>query len=170
MRNMSQLAPTIEELSQKFPIVGIAPRCVWSACVTVGDREALGRSGEGERFIIPITGGQFWGETGFANFSGSVRAGGADRQLVRADGVKELDALYEMQTHDGAVITIHNRVTIDESKKPDRYVMSSIQVTAPQGPHEWMNRRVFIGTLQGLAPAQNAVLIRGYVVEIGNSN
>jgi hypothetical protein len=48
--------------------------------------------------------------------------------------------------------------------------MSSIQVTAPQGPHEWMNRRVFIGTLQGLAPAQHAVLIRGYVVEIGNSN
>jgi hypothetical protein len=48
-------------------------------------------------------------------YPGTVLAGGADRQLVRADGVKELSALYEMQAHDGAIITIHNWVTIDES-------------------------------------------------------
>jgi Protein of unknown function (DUF3237) len=162
---MSQSVSFTEEISKQYPVVGIASHCVWSAVVEVGDREVLGRSGHGERFMIPIIGGQFWGQTGFKNFYGTVRSGGADRQLIRADGVKELDALYEMQTHDGAIITIHNRVTIDETKKPERYVISSIQVTAPQGSHEWMNRRVFIGTLQGLAPAQKAVLIRGYIVE-----
>jgi Protein of unknown function (DUF3237) len=153
------------KLSEQLPILSIAPRCIWSALVEVGDREVLGLSGHGQRFIIPIIGGQFWGKTGFENFCGKVRSGGADRQLLRADGVKELEALYEMQTDDGSIITIHNRVIIDESKMPDRYVMSTIKVTAPEGPHEWMNRRVFIGTLQPLAPAQHAVLIRGYLVE-----
>jgi hypothetical protein len=154
------------ELAQQFPVIPIAPRCVWSAVVEVGEKEALGLSAHGERFIVPILGGHFWGELGFENFHGTVRAGGADRQLVRADGVKELDALYEMQTHYGAIITIHNKVTIDESLAPDRYVMSVINVAAPQGPHAWLSRRVFLGTLQSLQPARKAVLIRGYLVEI----
>jgi Protein of unknown function (DUF3237) len=153
------------ELAQQFPIVAIEPRCVWSAIVKVSDRESLGLGPDGERFIIPIVGGEFWGAPGFESFHGTVRPGGADRQLVRADGVKKLDALYEMQTHDGVVVTIHNQVTIDESLIPNRYAMSVINVTAPQGPYSWLSRRVFVGTLQGLQPSLKSVLIRGYLVE-----
>ncbi len=148
----------------QIPLLALSTPHVWSAVVDVGEREALGVSSLGERWIIPITGGFFWGHAGYNNFQGVVRAGGADRQLLRPDGVKELSALYEMQTADGAVITIQNNVTIDEERKPARYALSHIAVTAPTGPHSWMNRRIFVGTLQPLRPERNAVLIRGFLL------
>jgi hypothetical protein len=138
---------------------------VWSAVVDIAPAEALGMGPRGERWIVPILGGVFSGEPGFESFSGTVRAGGADRQTLRPDGVKELDALYEMQTRDGAVITVHNQVIIDPRVQPERYALSVIRLTTPQGPHDWMNRRVFVGTLQPLRPQREAVLIRGYLLQ-----
>lgn len=130
----------------------------YEAEVEIGPRESLGKSALGERFIVPILGGQFEGP----RLRGRVLPGGADRQWVRPDGVKELDALYEMQTEDGAVITVHNRVIIDERAQTERYVRSTVQLKAPDGPHEWLNRRVFVGTLQSLQPAKAAVRITVY--------
>jgi hypothetical protein len=138
---------------------------VWTAVVDIAPAEVLGMGSRGERWIVPILGGVFSGEPGFQSFSGMVRAGGADRQTLRPDGVKELDALYEMQTRDGAVITVHNQVIIDPRVQPERYALSVIRLTAPQGPHDWMNRRVFVGTLQPLRPQREAVLIRGYLLQ-----
>ena len=135
-------------------------RWAWEAEVEIGERQALGPSPLGERYIIPILGGQFAGP----RMRGKVLPGGADRQLWRPDGVKELDALYELQVDDGAVITIRNRVLIDESVLPERYARSVVQVTAPAGPHAWLNRRVFVGTLHSLRPARTAVCIRVYEV------
>ena len=40
---------------------------------------------------------------------GTVLPGGADWQLIRHDGVAELDARYTLQTDDGAAIHVHNR-------------------------------------------------------------
>jgi Protein of unknown function (DUF3237) len=140
-----------------------APNCefVYEAIVTIANTESLGQSPLGERHIVPITGGTFLGD----KLRGTVLAGGADRQLIRADGVKELDALYEMRTHDGVVITVHNQVTID-FPKPDaggkRYAFSTVKLTAPQGAYDWLNKRVFVGTVDGLMPAQQAVCIRVY--------
>lgn len=130
----------------------------YEAVVDIGPREPLGASALGERFIVPILGGQFEGP----RLRGRVLPGGADRQCLRPDGVKELDALYEMQTEDGTVITVHNRVIIDERAQPERYVRSTIRLQAPDGPHEWLNRRVFVGTLQSLQPARAAVRITVY--------
>lgn len=53
----------------------------------------------GERRIIPIVGGIF----ARPRIKGKVLPGGADRQLVRSDGAHVLNALYELQTDDGAV-------------------------------------------------------------------
>ena len=119
---------------------------------------SLGQGPRGERFIVPILGGRFEGP----RLRGTVLPGGADRQLLRADGVKELDALYELQTDDGAVITVRNRVLIDENATPGRYARSVLQLSAPAGPHDWLNRRVFVGTLHSLRPARAAVCIRVY--------
>jgi len=94
-----------------------------------------------------------------------VRAGGADRQWLRADGVKELHAVYEMETDDGLVFGIDNRVIVDDSVQPERYAMSHVVVTAPQGPLGWLNRRRFIGTLQPLRPQRQAVLIRVFLLD-----
>ena len=136
----------------------------WTAVVDIDARESLGKSAYGERFIVPILGGHFWGGPGHELLRGTVRPGGADRQLLRQDGVKELHAVYEMETADGAVLGIDNQVLIDESAKPTRYAVSRIRVSAPEGPHEWLNRRVFVGTLQPLRPQREAVMIRAFLV------
>lgn len=126
--------------------------------VDIAPRQSLGASALGERFIVPILGGRFEGP----RLRGRVLPGGADRQLLRPDGVKELDALYEMQTDDGTLITVRNRVLIDEASKPERYARSVLQLRAPDGPCAWLNRRVFVGTLQSLQPQRMAVRITVY--------
>ena len=143
-----------------------AAHLAWQAWVDIGPRQDLGPSVAGERFMIPILGGRFEGQVEGVPLQGHVLAGGADRQLLRPDGIKELDALYEMQTHDGAVLTIHNRVLIDDTAQPQRYAMSHVRVTAPQGPYEVLNRRVFVGTLHPLPAEQHAVLIRVWQLKV----
>ena len=141
-----------------------APRLelAYVAEVDIGERRDLGASGGGHRYIIDILGGQFHGP----RLRGRVLPGGADRhQWLRSDGLKELDALYEMQTDDGAVLTVRNWVVIDETALPGRYARSSVRITAPDGPHAWLGRRVFVGTLESLKPAREAVRISVYLVD-----
>jgi Protein of unknown function (DUF3237) len=139
------------------------PQCTWvyDAVVDIDDRvQDLGASALGQRFMIGIAGGTFEGP----RLRGRVLPGGADRQWLRPDGVKELDALYEMQTEDGAIITVRNRVLIDDPTGPHRYARSVVRLTAPDGPHEWLNRRVFVGTLTSLRPEKQAVLISVFML------
>ena len=150
---------TLRQLAEAHPVQPPGARLLWHAAVTIDERADLGHGPLGERFIVPITGGCFWGGPEHPQLHGSVVPGGADRQLLRADGVKELDALYELRVHDGSVLTVHNRVLIDESVSP-RYARSTLRVTAPAGPWAWLNRRALVGTLASLRPAAPAVLIR----------
>lgn len=159
----------LREAADALPLPALHARLAWTAAVDIAPRETLGMSALGDRFIVPILGGAFWGGPGFEALRGRVRAGGADRQLVRADGVKELRAEYELETDDGAVITVDNRVVIDDSVQPERYALSHLRVTAPAGPHAWLNRRAFTGTLQVLRPQREAVLIRNWVLEPGRA-
>jgi hypothetical protein len=141
----------------EIPIVLPKTEVVYEALFDLEPVMMLGQGPLGERRIIPIAGGVFAGP----RIKGKVLPGGADRQLVRKDGAKMLNALYELQADDGAVITVNNRVLID--KRPDGapYVFSSIDITAPEGPYDWLNHLVFVGTLHGMAPKPN-VLIRVY--------
>lgn len=159
------IPPSLRELAGQVPELAPSARLVWTAAVDVAAREDLGDGGYGERFIVPITGGEFWGGPGFDTLRGQVRAGGADRQWLRPDGVKELHAVYEMQTDDGLVLGIDNRVIVDESVQPERYAMSHVVVTAPAGRLAWLNRRRFVGTLQTLRPQRQAVLVRVFLLE-----
>lgn len=134
---------------------------VYDAVVEVAPRVDLGEAPLGQRFIVPITGGRFEGP----RLRGQVLAGGADRQLLRHDGIKELEAIYEMQTDDGVVLSIRNLVLIDDPPGGPRQVGSHVSITAPRGPYDWMNRRRFTGTLRSLAPEQAAVLISVYSLE-----
>jgi hypothetical protein len=143
-----------------FPVQLPTTRLAWEAVVGIAPVIDMGDTPLGKRRMIPITGGTFVGP----RLRGKVLPGGADRQLVRKDGVTLLNALYEMQTDDGAVITILNRVTIDPSDKPAPYARSMVEATAPEGPHGWLNRRIFVGDLHGLPPERNAVVIRVYEV------
>ena len=147
-------------LRPEFPLIAPTTSFVYEALVEIGPVEPLGPSPLGERRIVPVLGGIFAGP----KLRGKVRPGGADRQLLAADGCLRLDALYEMETDDGAVITVRNRVRIDNAAEEGRYARSSVELTAPDGAHGWLNRRVFVGTLQGLVP-EPRVLIRVFLVD-----
>ena len=139
------------------PLVPPRTEFVYEAVVDIAPTVPFGDSPLGERRIVPITGGTFEGP----GIRGKVLLGGADRQLIRKDGVRRLDALYEMQADDGAIITVRNQVLIAPGVggAPD-YRFSTLDITAPEGPHAWLNRLVFVGTLHGLRPAREAVLVR----------
>lgn len=85
-----------------------APRLdfIFEAHVTVGPAQDLGVFNKGRRRVVPITGGDFSGP----ELRGTVLPGGADWQLIRSDGVAELEARYTLQTDDGAEIYVHNRL------------------------------------------------------------
>lgn len=145
-----------------IPMVLPKTEFVYEAIADLEPSIALGASPFGDRFMVPIVGGTF---EGIAGLRGKVMAGGADRQLVRRDGAKSLDAIYELQTHDGAIISIRNRVLTRMLKdKPGRYAFSTLEITAPDGPYGWLNDYVYVGTLDSLRPKRNAVVIRVYRV------
>ena len=77
---------------------------VFAAHVTVDRPLDLGDVGKGGRRIVPITGGEFSGP----QLRGKVVPGGADWQIVRHDGVAELEARYTLQTDDDALIYVRN--------------------------------------------------------------
>jgi hypothetical protein len=136
-----------------------APRSefAYEAIVDVGELMPLGRGPLGERRIIPILGGEFEGP----GLRGIVLPGGADRQLIRPDGLRLLDAFYEMKTDDGAILTVRNRARIRDGAPGSVpvYAFSALEVTAPEGPYDWLNQFVLVGTVRTQRPARQAVLI-----------
>ena len=78
---------------------------IFAAHVTVDPPLNLGDVGKGVRRIVPIMGGEFSGP----QLRGQVMPGGADWQIVRDDGVAELEARYTLRTDDGALIYVCNR-------------------------------------------------------------
>ncbi|SEE69906.1 Protein of unknown function [Rhizobiales bacterium GAS191] len=157
---MTDQPETRAELSivSEIPIVSPRAEFVYEAICEIGPVIPLGGSPLGDRRLVPILGGSFVGPA----IRGSIIPGGADRQLVRKDGVTLLDALYEMQTADGAILTVNNKVLIDPGNGPAGYRFSTIAITAPDGPHAWLNRLILVGTLTSLRPRREAVLIRAF--------
>jgi Protein of unknown function (DUF3237) len=77
---------------------------VFAGQVTVGQPLDLGDVAKGGRRIIPVTGGEFSG----AQIRATVVPGGADWQVLRHDGVAELEARYTLRCDDGALIYVRN--------------------------------------------------------------
>ena len=124
--------------------------------VTLSDKVSLGQTDKGARFIVPITGGQFTGE----GIRGEVVPGGADWQLVRADGVKEIVARYSIRTDDGQVIMVDNR-GISHEDGDGQYRLTAPKFHAPEGHYDWLNKTLFVGTITSIAEPR-AVVIRVY--------
>ncbi|MFD1625758.1 DUF3237 domain-containing protein [Azospirillum griseum] len=154
------MASTGGPLSPDIPVVLPKTEFVYEALCDLEPAIDMGNGPLGGRRIINIVGGRFAGP----RLRGTVLRGGADRQLLRKDGVRILNALYELQTEDGAVLTVNNRVLIDARPDGTRYAFSHIDLTAPEGPHDWLNRKSFVGTLHSLTPGK-IVLIRVYSLE-----
>ena len=139
------------------PAVGEEP--VLELYVTLSDKVEIGQSDDGERFIVPITGGFFVGQ----GIKGEVLSGGADWQVVRADGVKTITALYSIKTDDGQVIVVDNR-GITFSDDDVSYKRTIPKFHAPQGKYDWLNKSLFVGTITSIQKPR-AVIIRVYKVD-----
>jgi len=83
-----------------------APRFefIFAAHVLIDQPLDFGDIGKGGRRIVPIVGGEFSGP----RMRGKVLPGGADWQILRNDGVSELEARYTLRTDDGALIHVRN--------------------------------------------------------------
>jgi hypothetical protein len=142
-----------------------APGLEFAMMVTaeIGDAMPLGASPSGERRIIPITGGKFEGP----RLKGTILPGGEDAQFDRSDGVTVFEARYWLKADDGAVIKVVNRalrsLPPEELEKAKRglpydrskaYLRTQPEFEAPAGPHDWLNRAIFVGTLTAGAPKQ----------------
>ena len=115
----------------------------------------LGDTPQGRRRIIGITGGRFSGE----RLSGRVLPGGADWQVIRADGVADLDARYTLETADGALIYLRNRglrhgppevmrrLAAGEAVDPASYYMRTTpRFETGDARYAWLNRIVCVAT------------------------
>jgi hypothetical protein len=116
----------------------------------------------GKARMIPIIGGTVSGP----KLQGEVIPGGADWSIMRGNGVATVDARYALQASDGTIIQIFNGVTDHMAPREDRggvMALTSPRFIAPEGPHEWLNHGVFVGTLAPvIAPDRFAVAIAIY--------
>ena len=99
-----------------------------------------------------------------------VPMSGGDFPLVRADGVIDFDARYLLEAEDGAVIYLQNRgyrwaktpvaaekMHRNEAVGRDEYYMRvSPKFDAPDGPHAWLNKHVFVGVAEKI-PGANRI-------------
>ncbi|MCB5426592.1 DUF3237 domain-containing protein [Altererythrobacter sp. CC-YST694] len=122
-----------------------------------GDLEAprqIGKTYDGARRIIPILSG---GYVKGPRISGRLMGNSADWQLTRPDGVTVADAIYAIETDDGALIQIRNkglrhgppevmaRLAAGEEVDPAEYYFRTVpEFIAPDGPYEWLNKSIFI--------------------------
>jgi hypothetical protein len=141
--------------AQPTDAAAAAPNLELAMMVTadITDAIPLGASPAGARRIIPITGGRFEGP----KLKGIILPGGEDAQFDRADGVTVFEARYWLKADDGAVIKVVNRALRDKT-----YLRTQPTFEAPTGPHDWLNRAIFIGTLTLGAPKQ--VVLRYFKV------
>ena len=123
--------------------------------VQVGPPIELGEVPRGRRRIIPILGGTFEGP----NVRGKVLPGGADWQIVRADGLAELDTRYMLQTDAGSLVYIQNagirHAPPDVTKKllagqpvdPSQVYFKTVPTFETSAPElQWLTRSIFVGT------------------------
>jgi hypothetical protein len=140
------------------------------ATVEIAAPLVVGDTPIGLRRIIPITGGRVEGP----RFSGEVLPGGADWQIVRADGGAVLEARYTVRTPDGALVYVRNiglrcgppeilaRLGRGEPVDPAAYYFRTTPRFETGAPaHAWLNDVIAVGSAVRRA---DAVILDFYVV------
>ena len=114
----------------------------------------FGHGATGERRIVPILGGRVSGP----RLEGEILPGGADYQLIRPDGVAEIEARYVLRLADGALVYVVNRglrhaspedmarLLRGEPVPPERVYFRTAPVFETAAPaHAWLQRGLFLG-------------------------
>lgn len=155
-----------------IPRVSVTPalRYLYTSRIEIKSPVQMGPSPYGERRIIYITGGSFHGP----RMTGTVLAGGADWQFVRADQVTELEARYTLKTDDGGFISVVNwglrhgpkevmdRILAGDKVDPSEYYFrTSPRFETGAKKYLWLNGTVAVAAGERRA---NEVIITVYEV------
>jgi hypothetical protein len=105
---------------------------LFRAEIMLAPAQELGETPQGRRRIVPITGGRFHG----SRLSGRVLPGGADWQVIRPDGVAQLEARYTLETADGVLIYVRN----DGYRHGPAEIMQKLAAGAPVDPAAYYMR------------------------------
>jgi hypothetical protein len=130
----------------------------FTARVSVAAPILVGQGPAGLRRFVPITGGTVTGPM----INGSVLAVGGDSQVVRSDGVLEVDARYLIRTDDGVLAAVINRglrdgppaamsrlARAEKVEASEYYFRTAAQFEAPIGSrYEWLNKAMFVATAE----------------------
>lgn len=125
--------------------------------VNVGKPLEVGRTSQGMRRIIPITGGTFEG----LRLKGIVLPGGADWQVIDANYHTQLEARYSLQTNDGIVIAVINRgvrrgpkevmhrlIQGEEVSPAEYYFRTTPFFEVESEKYDWLNHYLFVATCE----------------------
>jgi len=131
----------------------------------------LGRTPVGERRIIGILGGTVRGR----KLNGRVLPGGADWQVIRADGAADISARYTLESDSGARILVNSdglrhgppevlaALMRGEPVDPRSYYFRTVmRFETSDADFDWINRILAIAYGERLA---SAVKLDGYEVE-----
>ena len=117
---------------------------VFHAYVTISKELEIGPVSTGIRNIAPITGGTFEGK----NLKGIVVPGGAEWQLIRADGIMEVEAKYTLKTDDNALIYVMNNGIINlQELPPTGYARTCPKFEVSHDKYTWLCKSLFVSTI-----------------------
>ena len=127
---------------------------VFSLAILVGAPIVAGDIGHGIRRIIPILGGEVFGD----GIKGTIFPVGADFQVLRPNGFTELEAKYAFEMDDGAIVYIENigirfgpkelldRIAKGEIVDPTRIYFRSVpKFETGAEKYRWLMENLFIG-------------------------
>ena len=123
--------------------------------IEAGEVRTLGSVRHGMRRIIPIDGGTVSGP----RIKGRIAGPGADWQTILSDDVADLDARYQIETDDGALIELVDRgvrrgppdvlrrlAAGDAVEPADYYMRGAIRMETGDDRYRWVNGTLFVGT------------------------
>ena len=126
----------------------------FSVRVIVGPIQDLGQTARGHRRIVDILGGTAEGP----KFEGEILRGGADWQIVRADGTIEVVARYTIRSVSGGLVYVQNdglrvaspeivaRMSKGELVPFDRYRFRTAPRFETSDPSlKWLETSTFVG-------------------------
>ena len=159
--------------NETLPTVSVTPtlELLYTSRIEIAAPLDVGSAPYGQRRVINILGGAFSGP----RLSGRILPGGADWQIVRNDGIVEVEARYTLATDDGALVYISNwglrhgppevirRLGAGEKVDASEYYFRTVPKFETGAPaYAWLNGIICVAMGERRA---DAVIITAYEVK-----
>lgn len=128
-------------------------RLICRISARLGEVQDIGELPAGRRRVVPIAGGVVEGP----HLQGEIVPGGADWQIIAADGTVAVEARYTLRAADGGLILVHSRgvrngdpavmarlLAGEDVDSADYYFRTLVTLESSASAHAWVNGRLFI--------------------------